>query len=126
MDSRAVVLLTTWNRPNLLRQSLPQILWEAKEIGADLVISDDGSDDPDTLKILSEAEAEGVVVISRDYDRSKVRRHDATGLNNIFAFNYLCENYPKAELFIKVDDDTYHAKGSFRKMLPRRAMMFFT
>jgi len=87
MDSRAVVLLTTWNRPNLLRQSLPQILWEAKEIGADLVISDDGSDDPDTLKILSEAEAEGVVVISRDYDRSKVRRHDATGLNNIFAFN---------------------------------------
>ena len=117
MDSRAVVLLTTWNRPNLLRQSLPQILWEAKEIGADLVISDDGSDDPDTLKILSEAEAEGVVVISRDYDRSKVRRHDATGLNNIFAFNYLCENYPKAELFIKVDDDTYHAKGSFRKMI---------
>ena len=117
MSNRAVVLLTTWNRPNLLSQSLPQIIEESRRIAADLVIADDQSDNDETISLLHYAEDCGATVIRRDYDRSKVRAHDATGLNNLFGFKYLCENYPESELFIKVDDDTYHAHGSFKKML---------
>lgn len=117
MSNRAVVLMTTWNRPKLLGQSLPQIIREAGNIGADLVISDDQSDDPETLAILEEAEQGGAKVIRRNYDRAGMRAHDATGLNNLFGFNYLCENYPDSELFFKVDDDTYHCEGSFKTMM---------
>lgn len=115
--NRVVVLLTTWNRPNLLAQSLPQIIKEASRINAELIIADDQSSDPDTLALLDSAREAGATVIARDYDRSKIRAHDATGLNNLFGFKYLCENFPGAELFLKVDDDTYHADGSFEKMV---------
>lgn len=114
---KVVVLLTTWNRPNLLRQSLPQIMEQASSIGADLVISDDQSSDTETLTLLAEAENSGAVVIRRDYDRSGMRAHDATGLNNLFGFKYLCDNYSDCDLFLKVDDDTYHAPESFRTMI---------
>lgn len=117
MQDRSVVLLTTWNRPKLLAQSLPQIIRESKRIGADLIISDDQSDDRETLELLNNAKNSGCKVIRRDYLRKNITSHDATGLNNLYGFKYLCDNYPDAELFIKVDDDTYHSDGSFQKMV---------
>ena len=58
-----VVLLTTWNRPSLLRQSLPQIEREAARIGARLVIVDDRSSDEDTLRLLDRARANGAELL---------------------------------------------------------------
>jgi hypothetical protein len=67
--AETVVLLTTWNRPALLRQSLPQIEREAARIGASLVICDDQSADADTLGLLHAASARGADVIRRRYVR---------------------------------------------------------
>lgn len=117
MRNRSVVLLTTWNRPNLLRQSLPQILEEASRINSDLIISDDQSDNEETKSLLAWAKDKGAKVIQRDYKREGITAHQATGLNNLFGFRYLCDEYPDAELFIKVDDDTYHSEGSLLKMV---------
>ncbi len=66
------VLLTTWNRPVLLRQSLPQIEREAAGIGASLVIADDQSSDPETLELLESARTRGAELIRRPY----VRKHE--------------------------------------------------
>ena len=66
-----VVVLTTWNRPSLLRQSLPQIERETDSIGARLVIADDQSDDPATLALLEGAERRGATVIRRAYVRAR-------------------------------------------------------
>ncbi len=64
-----VVLLTTWNRPRLLRQSLAQIEAEAHSIGARLVICDDHSSDPESLELLESASDRGIPVIRRDEPR---------------------------------------------------------
>jgi hypothetical protein len=58
-----VVLLRTWNRPKLLRQALPQIMRETKQIGAQLVVSDDRSSDQETVGLLSQARKAGADVI---------------------------------------------------------------
>ena len=70
-DGRTVVVLTTWNRPALLEQSLPQIEREAASIGAPLVIADDQSDDPATLALLAGAARRGADVIQRPYVRQR-------------------------------------------------------
>ena len=64
-----VVLLTTWNRPRLLRQSLPQIETEADSIGAQLVICDDHSSDVESLELIQAAAGRGIPVIRRDEPR---------------------------------------------------------
>jgi glycosyltransferase involved in cell wall biosynthesis len=71
MAHEAVVLLTTWNRPNLLRQSLPQIEREADRIGARLVIADDQSSDPETRALLIAAQEHGADLIRRPYARAE-------------------------------------------------------
>lgn len=68
--AETVVLLTTWNRPALLRQSLPQIELEAARIDASLVICDDRSADAETLGLLHAASARGADLIRRRYVRS--------------------------------------------------------
>jgi len=68
--AETVVLLTTWNRPALLRQSLPQIEREAASIGAALVICDDQSADTETLDLLHSASVRGADLIRRRYVRS--------------------------------------------------------
>jgi hypothetical protein len=68
--AETVVLLTTWNRPALLRQSLPQIEREAARIGASLVICDDQSADAETLELLHAASAGGADLIRRRDARS--------------------------------------------------------
>jgi hypothetical protein len=68
--AETVVLLTTWNRPALLRQSLPQIEREAAGIGAALVICDDQSADSETLDLLQSAGSRGAEVVRRRYLRS--------------------------------------------------------
>lgn len=65
-----VVLLTTWNRPALLGQSLPQIEREAARIGASLVICDDQSADAETLGLLRSARDRGASLIQRPYVRN--------------------------------------------------------
>jgi len=67
--AETVVLLTTWNRPALLRQSLPLIEREAARIGASLVICDDQSANAETLGLLRSASLRGADLIRRRYQR---------------------------------------------------------
>lgn len=117
-----VCILTTWNRPNLLRQSLPRIIQECADIGAPLIIADDQSEDTETLNLIAGAEDKGARVITRPYNRTAEdncdlrRGHVLTGRNNMFAFQWVLDNYPDAKYLIKVDDDTFHMQGAFRKL----------
>jgi hypothetical protein len=124
--SRVVVLLTTWNRPALLGQSLPQIEREARQIGAPVVISDDQSDDPDTQALLDLAGSRGIEVIRRDYVRmpNRLRGADAwkhahfhIQWNNLFAFEHVVNAHHDAEFVLKVDDDIVLYPGGFGDML---------
>lgn len=119
MDTRTdvVILQTTWNRPRLIRQSLPQVKRESHDLGCPYVIADDQSDDVDTLALLAEAETRGIEVIRRPYTR-KVddEAHGMIGLNNLFAFEYVLKNYPNAKFILKCDDDIFVLPGAFKKM----------
>lgn len=113
-----VVLMTTYNRPHLLKQSLPQIEREAMSIGADLYIHDDQSSNIETLAMLAEAETRGVTVFRRPYVRQETNLtdHELTGMANYYAFKYLIEEDKSWSHLIKVDDDTYWANGAMRSM----------
>lgn len=118
------VVMTTYNRPKLLAQSLPQVEREAKDISAKLVIADDLSTDPQTIELLKGAMNRGVEVVHRanfrqvpedPFEQNRASHH-SIGMNNFFAFRHVIENY-NSEYILKVDDDTYLAKGAFAKML---------
>ena len=118
------VVMTTYNRPKLLAQSLPQVEREAKRLGAKLLIADDISNDVTTIGLLKGAMERGAEVIHRapfrhvpeDPHERNVAAHQSIGLNNIFAFKYAIDNH-SSEYLLKVDDDTYLADGAFEKML---------
>lgn len=116
---KPVVLLTTYNRPELLEQSLPQIERESLSVGADLYIHDDQSDNEDTLVLLAEAASRGVNVIRREYSRNStnLNNHELTGLANIFAFKYILADRPDWTHLVKVDDDTYWYEGGLSMMI---------
>lgn len=116
---KSVVLMTTYNRPILLGQSLPQVEREALSIGANFYIHDDRSDDEGTLALLAGAGARGVDVFSRDYSRpeTNLNTHECTGLANIFAFKRLLALDPGWTHLIKVDDDTFWHPGGMRVMV---------
>lgn len=121
MRNDVIILQTTWNRPALLRQSLPQVEAESHSIGCRLVIADDQSDDEDTLALLAEASTRGVDVIQRDYVRDPCEpAHALIGLNNLFAFSYILETYEECKLIIKCDDDVVMVPGAFSRMLEMR------
>jgi hypothetical protein len=113
----AVVLLTTWNRPKLLSQSLPLILAECRRNRWPLVISDDHSMDGATLKMLDAAVAFGAVLIRRSYQRlGSDNPHHMTQLNNLFAFRSVTEKWPNVECILKVDDDITMIPDAFHVM----------
>ncbi len=111
--------MTTWQRPELLRVSLPQVVRECESIGADLVIADDHSTHRDTLKLLDEyAKGSRRWLIRRDYDRKPYSSaHDCTGLNNLFALRWILENFDERKFILKVDDDIEMIPGAFQSML---------
>jgi len=96
---QTAVILTTWNRPALLHQSLPQIEREAASIGAPLIIADDQSDDLETLALLEGAARRGADVIRRPY----VRRRD-----------------PAADLYLHVAPEIATMHGQQATPLPTR------
>ena len=68
---KVVVLLTSWNRPELLKNSLPQIVRECADIGAALVVADDHSTHRETLKLLDGLPSlyKDSWLIRREYER---------------------------------------------------------
>ena len=121
-----VVLLTTWNRPHLLQQSIGQIEREAQRVRAPLVIADDHSDDPRTIQILNDAQSRGIAVIRRPYRRQPnptggpdawKHPHFHIGWNALFAFQHVLDHYPTVDRVLKVDDDIVLAQDAFRIML---------
>ena len=116
---KPIVFMTTYNRPELLAQSLPQVENEALSIGADFYIHDDQSDSTDTLALLAEAGARDIHVFRRDYDRmqTNMNGHELTGLANVHGFKYLLNEDPSWTHMIKVDDDTFWHPGGMRTMI---------
>jgi len=111
------ILLTTWNRPELLERSLSMIQQECADINEPLFISDDRSDDPKTIGILSHAEACGATLWRRAYERSPTDDpHILTQENNLFAFERLLRENPHFTHVLKVDDDIELKPGAFRRM----------
>ncbi len=113
-----IALLTSWNRPELLAQSLPQILVQCAEMRIPLVIADDQSSRPETISLLMQAQVKGADVTQRPYLRDGSQtRHELTGLNAFYAFNYVLQKYPDATHILKLDDDIFLADRAFRRIL---------
>jgi hypothetical protein len=118
-----LVLMTTYNRPRLLVQSLPQVAKEVLALDASFVIADDQSDHEDTKHILGVAEARGGAhVIRRKYDRQPLMdQHMAQGANFLFAMEWLVANYADGELgtqyILKLDDDLVLRPGALELMI---------
>lgn len=120
-DPHVVVLMTAWNRPQLLRRALMDVRREAEAIRAEVVISDDHSDDPSTHELLDVARHGGFVLIQPPDPRSEsVSPHDHCQRNNLHAFGWVLEQRLECELILKVDDDIQLAYGAFAKMLEVR------
>ena len=118
---KPIVLMSTFNRPELLRQSLPQVGREAMSVDADLYIHDDQSDDEETLAMLAEAGARGINVFSREYNRreTNLNGHECTGMANVFAFKHILEQNSEWTHLIKVDDDTFWHPGGMKMMVDK-------
>ena len=117
---KVVVLLTSWNRPELLKNSLPQIVRECEGIGSDLVVADDHSTHRETLKLLDDLPSiyKKSWLVRRPYERKPYSSaHDCTGLNNLHAFLWIFDNFDDATFVLKVDDDIEMVPGAFRAML---------
>jgi hypothetical protein len=114
-NRRIACLLTTWNRPKLLAQSLPQVEWEAAANKIPLVISDDHSDDPRTLALLQRAGVRGADIINPSVRNKAYIPHIRCGMNHLNAFRYLIrQGYTHV---IKCDDDIALMPGAFAEMI---------
>lgn len=113
-----LVMMTTYNRPKLLAQSLPQVERETNSIGAQLVIHDDQSDDLDTLALLEEVKQRGAYVFSRDYNRTytDLNSHNLTGMANVALWKKCLSDYD-FDIAIKIDDDAYILPGTLKKLV---------
>lgn len=105
------VLLTTYNRPRLLAQALPQIEREAESIGATLYIADDSSDDEQTLDLIGGAWDRGATILRPQpqyglHPALSIQRRFLSALDRI-----------DTDFFIKVDDDIVLRPGTFGRMV---------
>lgn len=115
---KVVCLLTTYQRPKLLEQSLRHIEREARAIAAPLVIFDDQSSDFKTIKILEDAKARGLDVHTRQWSRTKDdNSHFATGFHAVHSFKYILKNYGDFDMMLKLDDDLILSEGAFADMI---------
>lgn len=111
------VFLTTFNRPALLAQSLPEILRQAYECGLRVLIRDDGSTDPDTLDQLDDAQACEHVTLTGRTKHDGLHAHLSTGRNFLEGVSWLMERYGTDAAFLKVDDDIVLADGAIHRMV---------
>lgn len=117
---KTISLLTTWNRPKLLKQALEHIERESADFGAQVVIADDQSDNYHTLKLLDEAEKRGVIIIKRPYVREPdTNPHYLVGWNAQFAFLHCVEKL-NADYVIKFDDDVALAPRAIHRVFEAR------
>lgn len=111
------VFLTTFNRPHLLAQSLPEILRQAFDCGLNVLIRDDGSTDPDTLEQLAEAErCEGVTLTGRTR-HDGLHAHLSTGRNFLEGVTWLLDRYGPEAAVLKVDDDIVLAPDAIHRVV---------
>lgn len=111
------VFLTTFNRPHLLAQSLPEILKQAFDCGLDVLIRDDGSTDPETLGLLAEAERCDFVTLTGRTKHDGLHAHLSTGRNFLEGVSWLMDRYGTDAAFLKVDDDIVLAPKAVHRIL---------
>lgn len=109
------VLLTAFDRPRLLRQSLYACLSQARALGVDLVVADDGSRDLETMHLLDiVTDVPGVTVLrASDRDLPGVF---STGRRFVTAVEWIRERYRDGD-FVKVDDDVFLEAGCLERLV---------
>jgi hypothetical protein len=116
--AETIVLLTTWNRPALLKQSLPQIECEAARIGASLVICDDQSSDAETLSLLHSASGRGADLIRGRTARSgHSKLEESVHLRPKEALRRLVGSAAGAEIVRRSAQNGHHGDVVIGKML---------
>lgn len=111
-----VTLLTTWNRPAYLAQSLPLIEREAGTLGK-LVLVDNGSDNPKTIEMIEEIKPRLDGFLYHPRSRMKLDAHWHCGDAAIAAFNYVTENFKDCTHILKCDDDIFMIEGAWQKIV---------
>lgn len=112
------VFLTTFNRPALLAQSLPEILRQSFDCGLPVLIRDDGSTDPDTLAMLEDASKHELVTLSGRVNHDGLHAHLSTGRNFLEGVMDLMHQYgPEGAAFLKVDDDIVLAPDAIHRII---------
>lgn len=109
--------LTTFDRPALLRQSLPDILRQTFDCGLPLLIQDDGSTDKETLDLLLEAEAHAHVTLAGRTQHDGLHAHLSTGRNFLEGVTRLMNGFGVESAILKLDDDIALAPGAIHEML---------
>lgn len=108
---KITALLTTYNRPRLLQQSLHHIERECANVGAQLVIADDESDNFQTKTILESAKATHDVIV-RKWGRTQYDNpHYSLGFHAVFSFKYVLNKY-NPDVILKLDDDCVLSEGA--------------
>lgn len=104
MPRITAAFLTTFNRPELLAQSLPAIVAQSRALGLDLLICDDGSTDVVTLRLLREATRSGARLLDVQF-HDGLHAHWSLGRNFLRGVADLAERYGHHTAFVKLDDD---------------------
>lgn len=105
------LIITTYNRPEYLRKCFDSILRSDIPNGTVILISDDCSDDEETLNLIRNFKVKGCEVVKLFHKDKK----------NIYgsldaALDFLVENY-EIEKFINLDSDAIIANNYFEKIL---------
>lgn len=114
-----VAVLTTFDRPQHLRRTLPRILDQLEESRVPLVIADDHSTDEETLFLVEKAaEHRGAILTRRPPDRRlKLHPHFRIGRTMLHAVRFVSRRWPRAKLMLKLDDDAWLGHNAVTEML---------
>lgn len=111
------VFLTTFDRPHLLKQSLPEILKQSFDCGIPVLIRDDGSTDPATLGMLADAARNEMVTLAGPVRHDGLHAHLSTGRNFLEGVMHLMHTHGPDGAFLKVDDDIVLAPGAIHALV---------
>ena len=111
------IFLTSFNRPQMLAQSLPALQRQAFDCGLDLVIFDDGSTDSATLTMLQKAADSEFVTLSGRTQHDGLHAHLSVGRNFLEGVAWMLDRYGPDAAFIKADDDIVLAPNAIHRLV---------
>jgi glycosyltransferase involved in cell wall biosynthesis len=103
------VIITTFNRPEYLRECLHSIKMAELSLVSTIMIMDDASNDKETIQLIKDFDVENINVIKFFKKENKSIKHSLLiGLDAL---------YPTTDLFINLDSDAIISKDFFTRLL---------